>query len=523
MNFRKISNSILCAATLAVGAAMFSGCHRSKAVNPIANVDSKQPDKVLFDRAMAALKSGKYEVTRSLLQTMINTYPDSEFVARAKLSIADSWYDEGNTAAFAQAEREYKDFQTFFPNMPEAAEAQMKIANIHYDEMGKPDRDYTQAKRAEDEYRQMIQQYPDHKLVPQAKQRLRDCQEVLAEGQFRVASFYYGRESWPAAIARFKTLADTYPLYSQADQSLFLLGRSYENEMKLMENSKMRLQAKKRQRLITDFRKNAIETYTRLIERYPAGEFADASGKRLQSLEATVPTPTPEAIAQNKQEIASRNESGIRDRAMLYFSHRPDTSMSAKVGEPTMEDPQEASAPAIAKHASDILTGQGDGKVNAEIVDSKSGTGAAAVNPLKPVADASATAKTQTQPATAPAFESVPVDPTANASSSNTTTVSDDASAKSATAAGAGSGATTAPATPATTGTPAPAGDPPQSQAPAATSDGSTNDASQPAQTQTPAQSDSATQPATQSSDNASKNDSSSAKTKKKKHKLNPF
>src|SRR5437763_4221963 len=167
-------------------AMLAAGCHHNKVNNPIANVDSKQPDKVLFDRAMEAMKKGKYDVARITLQTLINTYPDSEFVARAKLAVGDSWYAEGGTAALQQAEIEYKDFITFFPNMPEAAEAQLKVANIHYRQMEKPDRDYTHAKRAEDEYRQLIQQYPDSKLVPQAKQRLREVQEVLAEREYRI-------------------------------------------------------------------------------------------------------------------------------------------------------------------------------------------------------------------------------------------------------------------------------------------------------------------------------------------------
>ena len=97
----------------------------------------------------------------------------------------DSWYAEGGTTALAQAEIEYKDFETFFPNMPEAAEAQLKIANIHYQQMEKPDRDYTHAMRAEEEYRSLILQYPDSKLLPEAKQRLLEVQEVLAEREYR--------------------------------------------------------------------------------------------------------------------------------------------------------------------------------------------------------------------------------------------------------------------------------------------------------------------------------------------------
>src|SRR6476469_10897624 len=121
-------------------ALMVAGCHHNKVNNPIANVDSKQPDKVLFDRAMDAMKHGKYDVARLVLQTLINTYPDSEYIARAKLAVGDSWYAEGTSTALAQAENEYRDFETFFPNMVEASEAQMKIANIHYRQMEKPDR-----------------------------------------------------------------------------------------------------------------------------------------------------------------------------------------------------------------------------------------------------------------------------------------------------------------------------------------------------------------------------------------------
>src|SRR6201997_3552218 len=149
--------------------------------NPLANVKSKQPDKELFDKAMNALKKGRYDVARLDLQTMLNTYPDSEYRMRAKLAVGDSWFKEGGTAALTQAESEYKDFITFFPDAPEAAEAQMKVGDIYYQQMEKPDRDYNNAQDAEKEYRTMIQMYPDSTLLPRARQKLRDVQEVLAE------------------------------------------------------------------------------------------------------------------------------------------------------------------------------------------------------------------------------------------------------------------------------------------------------------------------------------------------------
>src|ERR1700691_4925198 len=198
--------------------------------NPLGNVASQQPDKLLYDKAMLAMKKGKYDVARLDLQTLLNTYSDSEFAMRAKLAVGDTWFKEGGTAALAQAESEYKDFITFFPNMPEAAEAQMKIANIHYREMEKADRDPTHAMRAEDEYRQMILQFPDSPLIPQAKQRLLEVQEVLARREYDIGHFYYMKDSYPAAIARLKSVADTYPLFSGSDDALFELGGAYEKQ-----------------------------------------------------------------------------------------------------------------------------------------------------------------------------------------------------------------------------------------------------------------------------------------------------
>ena len=339
---------------------MVAGCHHNNVSNPIANVDSKQPDKVLFDRAMDAMKHGKYDVARITLQTLINTYPDSEFIARAKLAVGDSWYAEGTAAAYQQAEVEYKDFETFFPNMPEAAEAQLRIADMHYKQMEKADRDYTHAMRAEDEYRNLIQQYPENtKLVPIAKQRLREVQEVLAERQYRIGRFYFLRESYPAAIARLKTLTDTYPLYSQADDALMMLGQAYENEIAVIKSSKMPEAAK--MRVVKEYDAKAGAAYARLIERYPGSGRADDARNHLKDLGLPIPTPTKDAIAEYKAEEATRSELGHFAEFMNKFHKAPDDLVRAsKVGEPPLIDPQQASAPDFIRAATTTAMGLGD-------------------------------------------------------------------------------------------------------------------------------------------------------------------
>ena len=332
---------------------LLAGCTNKRVSNPIADVDSKQPDKVLFDRAMDMLKHNKFDQARLTLQTLINTYPDSEYIARAKLGVADSWFAEGGSAALAQAEAEYKDFKTFFPDMPEAAEAQLKVANIHYQQMEKPDRDFTHARRAEDEYRTLILEFPDSPLVPKAKERLREVQEVLAEREFRIGRFYYLRQSYAAAIARLKSVADAYPLYSQAEEALYMIGDAYEQQIELIRASGLP-EARKGQ-FIKEYADRAQDAYSRIITRYPVtGRAADAKA-RLQALNRPVPAPTAEAIAQNKAEEESRSALGMWGKAMLNFRKRPDMAQASKVGEPTLQDPQPTNAPELIKRVNEMM------------------------------------------------------------------------------------------------------------------------------------------------------------------------
>ncbi len=340
-------------------------CTNKKVNNPLASVGSKQPDKVLFDRAMNAMKHNQFDVARLNMQTLINTYPDSEYIARAKLAVADSWYAEGGSANLAQAEAEYADFITFFPNMPEAAEAQLKIANIHFNQMEKPDRDYTHAMRAEDEYRKLILQWPDSKLVPEAKQRLLEVQEVIAEREFRVGRFYYNRQSYAAAIARLQSLVDSYPLYSKADEALYLLGQAYEAEIAMIRGRT--INEGQKARMIEDFTKHATQAYSQILTRYPLMARADDAKLRLQALHQPVPRPTKAAVAQNKAEENSRRADPTFTKVVRTFEKSPDMTAATRVGDPPLVDPKETSAKDIVQEANRAAMGKTADSENASV------------------------------------------------------------------------------------------------------------------------------------------------------------
>src|SRR6266496_478053 len=409
---------IALAATLAITTA----CTNKKVDNPLAKVDSKQPDKVLFDRGMDAMKHNRFDMARLEMQTLINAYPDSEFIARAKLALADSWYAEGGTAALAQAEQEYEDFRTFFPNMPEAAEAAVKIANIHYQQMEKPDRDFTHAVRAEQKYREVIMQYPDNpKMVAEARKKLLQVQEVIAEREFRIGRFYYLRQAFPAAIARLQSLEDRYPLYSGADDTLFLLGQSYEGEIaalrkmdtteqQLLHQGKVNEQRLKadqlaRERMADDFAAKAAEAYSKVLTRYPVMVRSDEAKARLIALHQPVPRPTKAALALNKAEEDSRDEQTMLARAMGLVSRHPDVSTATKVGDPALTDPTPIDARRIVEAAERTAGGAkgGDHSVSVQTT----GKGEPGPNEPAPTSDAPVADKASSDAANA----ETPADP----------------------------------------------------------------------------------------------------------------
>jgi outer membrane protein assembly factor BamD len=296
---------------------------------------SAEPDKVLYDRALADLKAGRYTEGRLALQTLINTYPDSEYLAEAKLSVADSYFKEGGTSSTTQSISEYKDFITFFPFLDKAAYAQMQIALAHYRMMEKADRDSTQAQAAEDEFQAFILKYPQSPLLPKAEQYLREVQEVLGDGEFRVARYYYLKTDYRAAAARLVEVTDRYPLYSQTDEALWMLGSVYSRAK----------QASKNEDDKNHWGDLAAKCYDRILQDYPLSKRGVDARARLTSMGLPIPPPDPDALQRmkNDQLWAEQHHQSILIKAPLaMLKGSPDVSTSAHQGTPQMSPPNDA-------------------------------------------------------------------------------------------------------------------------------------------------------------------------------------
>jgi outer membrane protein assembly factor BamD len=294
-----------------------------------------EPDKVLYDRAQADLKAGRFIEGRLALQTLINTYPDSEYLAKAKLAVADSYYKEGGTTNLTQSIQEYNDFRTFFPFLDEAAYAQMQIGLAHYKMMEKADRDKTQGEAAEDAFQAFLLSYPQSPLVAKAEQYLRDVQEVLADGDYKVAYFYYAKLDYRASAARLVEVTDRYPLFSQNDDALWMLGNIYERAKQVSKNEDDK----------NHWSDLASKCYDRIVRDYPLSKDAPGAKARLKDMGRPVPSADPDAIVRmQKQQLYEKqhHQSAVVKLPMGMLKGNPDTSTAARGGTPQMAPPNDA-------------------------------------------------------------------------------------------------------------------------------------------------------------------------------------
>jgi len=246
------------------------------------------PDKTLYENAAKYLDKSQFIKARLAFQTLITTYPDSDFTPKAFFEVGDTYYKEGGTESLLQAEAQYRDFQLFYPTSELAAEAQFKIAAVHMRMMLEPERDPTHAKKAEEELKRFVSKFPDHELTSIAKLYLQDVMENQATSISKIGDFYHSKRAYKAAIGRFQQVLEQYPDFSREDEILFKMGSSLEKLNRQDE---------------------AAIYYSRLSAEYPDSLKVGEARKRLEDLKKPIP-PVNVALAEQHQR-RDNNENGF--------------------------------------------------------------------------------------------------------------------------------------------------------------------------------------------------------------------
>jgi outer membrane assembly lipoprotein YfiO len=245
-------------------------CHTVGCVQKSAKLQKSiaPPDKTLFETGSSYLKKGQYIKSRLAFQTLLNTYPDSDMATESFFAMGDSFYEEGGTENYLQAEDQYKNFIIFYPGSPKTADAQMKIISLNYKMMRSPDRDQQYARKTLQEIKIFEQRYADSDYLPIVRQLKVGVEDNLARGDYGVGQFYKQRQNPFGARLRFQEVIDQYKNFAEMDSVLF-------DQADLAQKSNN----------IED----AAKYYTKLAREYPFSKFYDETKMRLTALGKEIP------------------------------------------------------------------------------------------------------------------------------------------------------------------------------------------------------------------------------------------
>jgi outer membrane protein assembly factor BamD len=161
-----------------------------------------------YEEALRLLERKKYERSAEAFRKFKEDFPLSTYTALAELRLADCLYFGKD---YAEAIVQYEDFNKLHPTHPEVPYAIYQIGMCHYKQMLSIDRDQTVAEKALEQFRYVLENFPQSKYVSEAQTKMQICRRQLADHEFYIGHFYYRKGHYKAALGRFEGILKKYP------------------------------------------------------------------------------------------------------------------------------------------------------------------------------------------------------------------------------------------------------------------------------------------------------------------------
>lgn len=289
---RRLLSLLLVALLLGAGALPLSGCRKKKADSLEA---SRFSEEELWKQAQDYIEREKWKKASTYLKLLLDQYPAGNRAREAHLAYADTLFNHGSDASLIEAQAKYLAFAAFYPEDERAAYAQYRIGLCNYERRGKPDRDQSVTRTAISELEKVAQSYPKSEYVDDARGKVRELRDELAEHEITVATFYRRRGFHGSSAERVKFLLEKYPEYGKLDEAYLLLSRELLKEDNPVE---------------------AVAYLEKLIESYPGSELRGDAEDMLEDARSAASKSAEEKSKDDAEEAEekAREEKKAREK-----------------------------------------------------------------------------------------------------------------------------------------------------------------------------------------------------------------
>jgi outer membrane protein assembly factor BamD len=162
----------------------------------------------MYNNGLKLLNNKKYDSAAEAFQKFKEEFPLSIYTPLAELRIADAlFFDKKYPEAIIQ----YEDFKKLHPLHAEVPYAIYQIGMSHFNQMQTVDRDQSEVEKAIEQFRYLVENFPQNPQAAEAKKKMQICQRHLAEHEFYIGHFYYRAKKYRAALGRFEGILQKYP------------------------------------------------------------------------------------------------------------------------------------------------------------------------------------------------------------------------------------------------------------------------------------------------------------------------
>ncbi len=180
-----------------------------------------------YEEGMKHFEKGRHLRAVDSFQRVLSNYPGYAEVAEAQYYLAESYFQ---LEEFVSAVFEYERLVDTYPSSPRRVEAEYKIGESHFEQSRRADLDQAETYQALAAYRRFIEDNPGSPVVADARGRIAECRERLAEKDFLAARLYHRQGHLDAAKMTYEQMVRAYPDTDWYWHGLARLGRIHSRQ-----------------------------------------------------------------------------------------------------------------------------------------------------------------------------------------------------------------------------------------------------------------------------------------------------